>query len=104
MALCVRKTGYFQILAASVTGPWMNTVYFLGSQVSLYGLYNSASKNGLFEPFVYKCDHFTKTGSGQTYGKLNHKNRFVSGEDGGWRGEAAITNATQEYLLRPILA
>jgi hypothetical protein len=24
----------------------------------------------LFEPFVYKNDHFTKTGSGQTQGKL----------------------------------
>jgi hypothetical protein len=24
------------------------------------------SKNGLFEPFIYKNDHFTKTGSGQT--------------------------------------
>jgi hypothetical protein len=23
-------------------------------------------KNGIFEPFVYKNDHFTKTGSGQT--------------------------------------
>jgi hypothetical protein len=26
----------------------------------------SVSKNGLFEPFIYKNDHFTKTGSGQT--------------------------------------
>ena len=24
------------------------------------------NENGLFEPFVYKCDLFTKTGSGQT--------------------------------------
>jgi hypothetical protein len=24
------------------------------------------SKNGLFEPFMYKNEHFTKTGSGQT--------------------------------------
>jgi hypothetical protein len=25
-----------------------------------------ASKNGHFEPFIYKNEHFTKTGSGQT--------------------------------------
>jgi hypothetical protein len=24
------------------------------------------AKNGIFEPFIYKNDHFTKTGSGQT--------------------------------------
>jgi hypothetical protein len=28
------------------------------------------AKNGIFEPFIYKNDHFAKTGSGQTYGKL----------------------------------
>ena len=28
------------------------------------------SRNGLFEPLIHKNDHFTKTGSGQTYGKL----------------------------------
>jgi hypothetical protein len=27
------------------------------------------SKNGLFEPFMYTNEHFTKTGSGQTLGK-----------------------------------
>eukprot|EP01046_Picozoa_sp_COSAG06_P015830 COSAG06_NODE_1027_length_11028_cov_3.385031_10_plen_48_part_00 len=26
----------------------------------------TVSKNGLFEPFKYKNDHFTKTGSGRT--------------------------------------
>ena len=30
--------GYFQVLAGGVTGDWMKTVYFIGSQVSLYGL------------------------------------------------------------------
>ena len=33
------------------------------------------SKNGLFEPFVYENEHFTKTGSGQTQGK--HSKRVV---------------------------
>ena len=28
------------------------------------------SQNGLFAPFIYKMHHFTKTGSGQTEGKL----------------------------------
>jgi hypothetical protein len=27
----------------------------------------SVSKNGLFEPFYIQNDHFTKTGSGQTW-------------------------------------
>jgi hypothetical protein len=27
---------------------------------------DSVRENGSFEPFLYKCDHFTKTGSGQT--------------------------------------
>ena len=26
----------------------------------------AVSKNGLFEPFIYKNERFTKTGSGQT--------------------------------------
>ena len=25
-----------------------------------------AAENGIFEPFIYKNDHFAKTGSGQT--------------------------------------
>jgi hypothetical protein len=29
----------------------------------------AVSENGLFEPFIYTNDHFTKTGSGQTYSK-----------------------------------
>jgi hypothetical protein len=32
--------------------------------------------NGSFEPFVYKNDHFTKTVSGQTQGKLTKECRF----------------------------
>jgi hypothetical protein len=30
----------------------------------------AVSKNGLFAPFIYQNEHFTKTGSGQTQGKL----------------------------------
>ena len=51
-----------------------------------------ASKNGLFEPFVYKNEHFTKTGSGQTYGKLKkgcgHRPLFI-----GSGGSGAIKTA-----------
>ena len=31
---------------------------------------DAVSKNGLFEPFLYKNEHFAKTGWGQTQGKL----------------------------------
>jgi hypothetical protein len=35
------------------------------------------SKNGLFAmPFIYKMHHFTKTGSGQTQGKLKKRGVF----------------------------
>jgi hypothetical protein len=34
-------------------------------------------KTALFEPFIYKNDQFTKTGSGQTSGNLSKKARFV---------------------------
>jgi hypothetical protein len=37
------------------------------------------SKSGLFEPFIYKNEHFTKTGSGQTWGKLHKKTVFPQG-------------------------
>jgi hypothetical protein len=33
-------------------------------------------KNGLVKPFLYKNDHFAKTGSGQTYGKHSQKRPF----------------------------
>jgi tartrate-resistant acid phosphatase type 5 len=36
-------------------------------------------ENGSFEPFIYKCDPFTKTGSGQTQGKLSKKTTVSSG-------------------------
>ena len=36
------------------------------------------SKNGLFEPFIYKNDLFAKTGSGQTWEKLQ-KSMFSQG-------------------------
>jgi hypothetical protein len=39
----------------------------------------AVSKNGLFEPVICKNDHFTKTGSGQTQGKLQKRDRFSSG-------------------------
>ena len=37
---------------------------------------HSPAKNGIFEPFIYKNDHFAKTGSGQTWGKLKKRCRF----------------------------
>lgn len=37
------EPGHFEVLATAHVGPWMKTVYFLGSQVSLYGLYNSTA-------------------------------------------------------------
>ena len=38
---------------------------------------DAVSKNGLFEPFLYKNEHFAKTGSGQTQGKLKNDYRFL---------------------------
>jgi hypothetical protein len=44
----------------------------LGDSRAVMGVYESgelrtgAAKNGIFEPFIYKNDHFTKTDSGQT--------------------------------------
>ena len=35
------EPGHFEVLATAAVGPWMNVVYFIGSQISLYGLYNS---------------------------------------------------------------
>ena len=39
----------------------------------------AVSENGLFAPFMYKNEYFTKTGSGQTQGKLKIKDRLSSG-------------------------
>ena len=39
---------------------------FEAGKLSLTDLRNLAAENGFFEPFIYKNDHFTKTGSGQT--------------------------------------
>jgi hypothetical protein len=36
----------------------------------------NGAKNATFAPFIYKTEHFTKTGSGQTYGKLKKEWRF----------------------------
>jgi hypothetical protein len=33
--------GHFMKLATDTCGHWMKYVYFIGSQISLYGLYNS---------------------------------------------------------------
>ena len=38
-----------------------------------YGMLSAVREMPLFEPFVYKNDHFTKTGSGQTQGKLKQE-------------------------------
>ena len=60
------------------------------------------SKNGLFEPFIYKNDHFAKTGSGQTQGKQHSKKErrfshrladhveYEIAHDGGAASEAVI--------------
>ena len=40
------------------------------------GWWYNGKKNGLFEPFISKNDHFTKTGLGQTCGKLKKDDRF----------------------------
>ena len=45
-------------------------------------------------PLLCKTDHFTKTGSGQTWGKHPKKCRFLAG------GEARHTQAV-EFLLQP---
>jgi hypothetical protein len=34
------------------------------------------AKNGIFEPFIYKNEHFAKTGSGQTQGNTQKKMPF----------------------------
>jgi hypothetical protein len=39
--------------------------------------------NGIFEPFIYKNDHFAKTGSGQTY-------RENSKKDAGFRTQVSL--------------
>jgi hypothetical protein len=37
----------------------------------------AGKKTFLFAPFVYKKDHFAKTGSGQTEGTLKKEHRFL---------------------------
>ena len=39
----------------------------------------AGAQNAFFAPFLYKNDDFTKTGSGQTYGKLKKRTVFSSG-------------------------
>ena len=38
-------------------------------------------KSGLFEPFMYINAHFTRTGSGQAYGKLKKGPFLLTAED-----------------------
>jgi hypothetical protein len=40
----------------------MTDLFFLGAGTCTW----EVSKNDLFEPFVFKNEHFAKTGSGQT--------------------------------------
>eukprot|EP01046_Picozoa_sp_COSAG06_P026453 COSAG06_NODE_2275_length_7194_cov_10.705144_6_plen_216_part_00 len=42
-------------------------------EFSVHDRLHEVSKNGLFEPFICKNEHFTKTGSGRTQGKLKKK-------------------------------
>jgi hypothetical protein len=37
------------------------------------------AKNAFSEPFHTRTDHFAKTGSGQTWGKMRKKRRFCAG-------------------------
>jgi hypothetical protein len=41
------------------------------------GILERMRGHGIFEPFIYKYDLFTKTGSGQTQGKLRNDYRFL---------------------------
>jgi hypothetical protein len=49
---------------------WTETFVFLPDQLP------APARNGIFEPFICINDHFAKTGSGQTYGKLQKRCRF----------------------------
>jgi hypothetical protein len=41
--------------------------------------WGNLKKDAVFEPFVYKCDLFTETGSGQTWGNLTNTLPFSQG-------------------------
>jgi hypothetical protein len=49
-----------KVLPADVGGEGVRECLLNGWEVQL------PAENGFFEPFVYKNDHFAKTGSGQT--------------------------------------
>eukprot|EP01046_Picozoa_sp_COSAG06_P068138 COSAG06_NODE_17986_length_909_cov_147.408642_1_plen_117_part_10 len=57
----------------------------------------SVCENGIFEPFIYKYDLFTKTGSGQTCGKTQNNTVFSQVI----RDEGLQENAAEvgEYVL-----
>jgi hypothetical protein len=44
----------------------LNATVAKWKQTRLRSAFSSPAKNGIVEPFVYKNDHFAKTGSGQT--------------------------------------
>jgi hypothetical protein len=57
----------------------------------------------LFAPFCTKSHHFSKTGSGQTKGKLKTKTRFLTGHAACAAIESMLPPGTGiEYLLRRI--
>eukprot|EP01046_Picozoa_sp_COSAG06_P123280 COSAG06_NODE_71159_length_187_cov_29.500000_1_plen_62_part_11 len=51
------------------------------------------SKNGLIDPFMHTNEHFTKTGSGQTY-RENSKTE--------WRFLRKLRERTRQLLLREL--
>jgi hypothetical protein len=59
----------------------------------------NGKKTALFAPFIYKMHYFTKTGSGQTQGKLKKKCRFPSDPLGTYWSER--TGALDSYAYDP---
>jgi hypothetical protein len=61
-------------------------------------------KTPLFAPFVYKNDHFTKTGSGQTWGKHSKKVSGVflrCGSAGSIRG-GVVSEVSKNGMFGPL--
>ena len=46
------------------------------SRFAVVDSWESGAKNACFAPFYTKNDHFAKTGSGQTWGKLEQRGVF----------------------------
>jgi hypothetical protein len=49
------------------------------SRFAVVDSWESGAKNACFAPFYTKNDHFAKTGSGQTWGKLEQRGVFSAG-------------------------